>query len=442
MIKFHSAIGILWGCFLHNLLYSQNPICPPNVFIADPAAHVWPDGKVYIYGSLDMYQNQFCSEYYHMLSSSDMKRWTLHKNIFSSIPPNDEVPYNNNILYAPDAYFKNGKYYLYYCQPDRDAEGVAESDTPIGPFKNGAKINLYGHNEIDPGVFIDEDGTAYYVWGQFGLKMAKLNKDMKSIDPASIKTNVITEKGHFFHEGAHMVKRNGLYYIVYAHMGRKNKPTCIGYAYSKKPMGSYKYGGVIIDNEGCDPANWNNHGSIVAFKNQWYVLYHRTTNGVQSLRKACIEPIAFNSDGTINEVEMTSQGANQPLLATDTIQAEWACLYNGNARFTTRNDKLETVSEIKPNDYLAYKYINFNQEADSIIVRVKLSTKEGGFNLHSQQPWGRWHGYVHFPESAANEWAIIKAKIQPIKGVTSIWLKFYGKANAEPFYEIDYFYFK
>jgi arabinoxylan arabinofuranohydrolase len=29
---------------------SQNPIVPPGVYIADPSAHVWNDGKLYVYG--------------------------------------------------------------------------------------------------------------------------------------------------------------------------------------------------------------------------------------------------------------------------------------------------------------------------------------------------------------------------------------------------------
>jgi hypothetical protein len=28
---------------------AQNPIVPPGVYIADPSAHVWKDGKMYVY---------------------------------------------------------------------------------------------------------------------------------------------------------------------------------------------------------------------------------------------------------------------------------------------------------------------------------------------------------------------------------------------------------
>lgn len=129
-----------------------------------------------------------------------------------------------------------------------------------------------------------------------------------------------------------MTKRNGIYYLVYSDMSRKGMPTCIGYATSTSPMGPYTYRGVIVDNDGCDPTSWNNHGSIVEFNNQWYVFYHRTTNGVINSRKACIEPIFFNADGSIDEVEMTSQGAGKPLNAFSKIEAERSCLMFGNVR--------------------------------------------------------------------------------------------------------------
>jgi arabinoxylan arabinofuranohydrolase len=158
--------------------FPQNPISPPGVYIADPSAHVWADGKLYIYGSNDESDKYFCSWTHHVLSTSDLKTWELSRDVFSSKGEKDQVPYNDNILYAPDCQYKNGTYYLYYCQPGNDAEGVATSKSPLGPFVNGKKINLKGINEIDPCVFIDDDGQGYYIWGQFSAKMAKLKPNM------------------------------------------------------------------------------------------------------------------------------------------------------------------------------------------------------------------------------------------------------------------------
>jgi hypothetical protein len=76
-----------------------------------------------------------------------------------------------------------------------------------------------------------------------------------------------------------MVKRNQLHCFVYAHIGRGGRPTCIGYSTGASPMVPFTYRGVIIDNNYCDPGNWNNHGSLVEFKGRWYVFYHPSTHG-------------------------------------------------------------------------------------------------------------------------------------------------------------------
>jgi len=173
-MKFHltSLFILLFGSLN---LHAQNPIVPAGVYIADPSAHVWKDGKMYVYGSNDESTNYWCSYTHHVLSSSDLLKWDLTKDVFSSKGENDQVPYNDNLLFAPDCQYKDGTYYMYYCQPGNDAEGVATSKSPVGPFTNGKKIYTKGINEIDPCVFIDDDGQAYYIWGQFTAKMAKLN---------------------------------------------------------------------------------------------------------------------------------------------------------------------------------------------------------------------------------------------------------------------------
>jgi arabinoxylan arabinofuranohydrolase len=124
-------------------------------------------------------------------------------------------------------------------------------------------MDLPAQNPIVPaGVYVadpaahvwDDDGSAYYIWGQFTAKMARLKPNMKEVDKHSIRDSVLTEGEHFFHEGGHLVKREGIYYFIYAHMGRAGRPTCIGYATSDNPMEPYKYGGVIVDNDQSDPA--------------------------------------------------------------------------------------------------------------------------------------------------------------------------------------------
>ncbi len=423
------------------IVNGQNPIVPPGMYMSDPSAHVWKDGKIYVYSTRDESPVYYCSRYYDILSSSDMIHWKVTKDAFSSSGNEDKVPYSDQRLAAPDCQYKNGKWYLYYClSTPVSTEGVATADSPAGPFSTGKQIDLKGINEIDPCVFIDDDGQGYFIWRQFSAKMAKLKPNMREIDPSTIRDSVLTEKEHYFHEGGYMVKRNGIYYFVYTQMKRANRATCIAYATSKSPMGPFKYGGVIIDNDHCDPAVWNNHGSIVEMNHQWYVFYHRSSRGCVSFRKACVEPIHFNPDGSIPEVEMTTQGTGKPLNCMERIDAERACLLFGNVRTNVFEEGKEDLEGIRNDDKAAYKYIDFSSGADRITVMVKAGNGGGRIDVLIDQPWGPSMGTIQIPDvSEGDKWNSYTAKLKEIKGVHAVWLRFLTGKNENV--KLDWFVF-
>ena len=219
----------------------RNPLLPPKIHIPDCEAHVMPDGRLYLYGSFDAYEDLYCSGQYRVASTADMENWSVHKTALRgedipwyddpdapkypgidwsdpspfmrrmmeqeaaseddlnerSMDPEEKLP---PLLYAPDCIEKDGKYYLYFCMAD-DSEGVAVSDRPEGPFTDPVRIPVGG---IDPAIFIDDDGRAYYYWGQMYPHGARLNEDMKSIEPGSVRDRLVTEEEHFFHEGSSM----------------------------------------------------------------------------------------------------------------------------------------------------------------------------------------------------------------------------------------------
>ena len=422
-------------------LDAQNPIVPPGVYLADPSARVWEDGRVYVYGSRDEDPSYYCSWSQDVLSSPDLLRWEVHRDVFASKGPADQVPYSDALLYAPDCHYRNGTYFLYYCLASgRNTEGVATSPSPAGPFAGGRVIDLADIEEIDPAVFVDDDGQAYYIWGQFTAKVAKLNTDMTTIDPATIKDRVLTETEHFFHEGGSMVKRNGLYYFVYAHMGRGNRPTCLGYATSRSPLGPFTYGGVIVDNDHCDPAVWNNHGSLLEFRGRWYVLYHRSTHGSRTMRKACIEPIAFDGDGRIAEVEMTSQGAGDPLDARSAIDAARACLLYGDVRIQASGPGREELAGIRQGDCAGYKYVDFGAGVGGVTVRVAPGAEPGRIELALDQMWSAPVATIEVPGGGdGTAWTELTAAVKEARGVHALWLRFRGR--GEDLFRVDAFRF-
>ena len=427
MIRYFPFVYILIITFF--TARAQNPIVPPGVYIADPSAHVWEDGKLYVYGSLDESPEYYCSHRHHVLETENLLQWQIHENRFASKGEGDQVPYSDAYLYAPDCMYKDGTYYLYYCLADiKGTEGVAVSFAPTGQFKNGKKIELNGIEEIDPCVFIDDDGQGYYIWGQFSAKIAKLKPNMMEIDTTTIIPDLVTEKDHHFHEGGYMVKRNGIYYFIYADISRGNRPTCIGYATSRSPLGPFKYGGVIIDNNFSDPSNWNNHGSIVEFKGQWYVFYHRATHNSRMMRKACVEPIQFNKDGSITEVEMTSQGAGPPLNALEKIEAERACLLFGNVRIRAFDTYKEELGGIDDQDNVAYKYVDFRKGTTRFTVKA-AGIKGGRISLRLDQPWHREIGHIDIPAGDGKSWQEYTGEINTTEGIHALWIYFYGDGS-------------
>lgn len=305
----------------------RNPVLAPDVHLPDPEARPTADGRLAVFGSWDAHDGEWCSDRYRVASTPDLVHWQVHGVSFdrTQVPwaQTSDDPWS---LFAPDAIERDGRWFLYFCGSD-DSEGVTVAERPEGPFTFARRLLCEG---IDPAVFIDDDGLAYYLWGQFNLSGAQLAEDMVSLVPGTEVTDVLTEAAHGFHEGSSLRKRGDTYYLVYTSIARGGATT-LSYATASAPLGPYIEQGVIVDNAGCDPSTWNNHGSIQEFAGAWYVFYHRSSRASMWWRRLCIEPIAFDDDGLIAEVPMTSQGAGPPFTPGEHIDGWRACQVTGGA---------------------------------------------------------------------------------------------------------------
>lgn len=398
--------------------FAANPILPLQYFIPDVEAHVWADGRIYLYGSMDIAgKQQYCSGEYHVFSSDDLVNWVDHGVCFS-IEQAKWVT-DQGVLYAPDCAYRNGTYYLYYCIPDGRC-GVATSASPTGPFTDVGPIEHV--TMIDPAVFIDDDGQAYLYWGQFdGVRVAKLKENMVEIDPDTI-TQPLSVAEHEFHEGSTVKKINGKYYFVYTDTSRHGgRATSMGYAVSDNPMTGFKYGGVIVDNFGCDPKTWNNHGSIECFNGQWYIFYHRSTHDGVFSRHVCVEPITIHADGSIAEVKMTTS-VGGVLPAADPMAACRACEMTGHVRFETdsASEYGFALTQIRPGDTATYRYLNFNGE-----TRFSATVKTDR-PLRLEIYLDGWY-QASVPVQPGSGYTAASASLPPVTGKHTLQLKFFGE---------------
>jgi len=191
--------------------------------------------------------------------------------------------------------------------------GIATSKKPASDFKVQGYIKGLDPL-IDPNVFIDDDGQAYFYHGGFQkywpIKGGKLKENMTEIDGEMRDMEGLVD----FHEGPFVFKRKGVYYMIYPN--NKNNGVIRGnsmyYATSDKPLGPWNYKGVILDPTGCGTS----HGSVVEYKGQWYLFYHNyALSGKGNLRSICFDKLFFNEDGTIQKVIQTgsiSKGKHIP----------------------------------------------------------------------------------------------------------------------------------
>ena len=411
----------------------MNPILPLEYFVPDVEARQWQDGRIYLYGSYDISGgSSYCSYELHTFSSADMLHWQHHGESFRSSGPGAGVPWSDALLFAPDCVYKDGRYHLFFCLSDH-GEGVAESSQPTGPFGQAAPVEGANGDGIDPAVLVDDDGQVYYYWGQFRLRGARLRPDLKGIEPASLAPELIDEARHGFHEGASIRKHNGLYYLVYTDISR-GRATCLAYATSNSPLGPFEKRGILIDNTGCDPQSWNNHGSIAEFNGQWYVFYHRSSQATRFNRRVCVEPITFAADGSIAEVEMTTQGHTGPLAAVGTIEAWRACLLSGEVHTAAlgplEHDSRvsEHLTRIQDGDWAGYKYVDFGAGVGKFSARAGSLFEGGQIEVRLDHPDGPLIGVCAVASTGGwQKWQSFSCPVDGAAGVHALYLVFHGK---------------
>lgn len=304
--KLTVAIIALFVGLLSNKMYAQdNPIIR-NIYSADPSAHVWKDGRLYVYPSHDVAPPRGCDlmDQYHVYSTTDMVHWKDHGVILSAKDVAWGRP-EGGFMWAPDCAYKNGTYYFYFPHPSGTKWnntwkiGVATSKYPAKDFK----VQGYIHgleSMIDPCVFVDDDGQAYFYYGGGGkCKGGKLKDNMMEIDGEMQSMEGLVD----FHEATWVHKRNGIYYLSYSDnhdsAGQHNQ---MRYAISNSPLGPWTYKGIYIE----PTDSYTDHGSIVEYKGQWYAFYHNSVLSHNDwLRSVCVDKLFYNPDGTIKMVVQT-----------------------------------------------------------------------------------------------------------------------------------------
>jgi len=268
-----------------------------QIYLADPA--VFYSGRTYyLYGTVEGNSGDGFKVY----TSTDQKNWedkgyALKKG----------ESFGTKGFWAPQVFSYKSNFYMAYVADERIA--IAESNSPLGPFRQ-KKIEMLEApvKQIDPFVFIDDDGKTYlyHVRLQSGnrLFVAEMKNDLSAILPETLKECI---SGNEFWEntaktdwpvteGPTVLKRNGLYYLFYTANDFRNPDYAVGFATSNNPFGPWKkYAGNPILSKKDIGVNGTGHGDFYEDKkgDLNYVLHTHNSQTVVGKRRTAIIKVNF-----------------------------------------------------------------------------------------------------------------------------------------------------
>jgi beta-xylosidase len=283
-----------------------NPILPG--WTADPELHFF-ENRFWIYPTTSLPFEQ--QTFFEAWSSSDLVSWTNEGRILDFV---DILWSTQFAAWAPSIAAKSGCYYFYFSAGDGAGIGVAVGDSPRGPFRDALGFPLvqgypHGAQAIDPHCFQDDDGQAYLYFGGHGqCVVARLAPTMRAFNRAFTCITPCKE----FVEGPFMVKRRGLYYLMWSEGGWGDHSYCAAYGISDNPLGPFERQGLILQNDESIARAAGHHSvlQLPGTQDDWVICYHRRPleETDANHRVTCLERLHFRTDGTIEPIVLSHKG--------------------------------------------------------------------------------------------------------------------------------------
>ncbi|BCJ76379.1 hypothetical protein CS0771_59230 [Catellatospora sp. IY07-71] len=416
---------------------ADNPIVQ-TIYTADPAPLVH-NGRVYLYtGHDEDGSTYFTMKEWRVYSSADMVNWTDH-----GVPMSlSTFSWASADAWAGHVAYRNGRFYWYVPVKNRAtggmAIGVGVSSSPTGPFTDALGRPLVENGEIDPNVFIDDDGQAYLYWGNPRLWYVRLNSDMISFSgsPTQIPLTTAgfgtrtgnTSRPTLYEEGPWVYKRNGLYYNVFA---AECCSEFIGYSTAPGPTGPWTYRGTVMPRQG---SSFTNHPGVIDFAGGSYFFYHNGAlpGGGGYTRSVAVEKFSYNSNGTIPTINMTSSGAPQIGTLNPYVRQEAETIaWETGVETEPASEGTLNVGWIDNGDYIKVKGVAFGTGASSFTARVASAGAGGNIELRLDSLTGPVAGTCGVGGTGGYQtWATVTCGVSGATGTRDLYLRFTGSGGG------------
>jgi arabinoxylan arabinofuranohydrolase len=428
-----AAAMVLVTAALPTAARADNPIVQ-TIYTADPAPLVY-NGRVYLYtGHDEDNSTYFTMKEWRVYSSADMVNWTDHGSPMSLAT----FSWAKSDAWAGQVVARNGKFYWYVPVTNRAtgrmAIGVGVATSPTGPFTDAIGHPLAETGEIDPTVFIDDDGQAYLYWGNPNLWYVRLNPDMISYSGAVTQIPLTTSgfgtrtgtagRPTLYEEGPWVYKRNGTYYNVFA---AKCCSEFIGYSTAPGPTGPWTYRGTVMPTQG---SSFTNHPGVIDFNGGSYFFYHNGAlpGGGGFTRSVAVEKFSYNADGSIPTITMTTTGAPQNgTLDPYTRQEAETMAWSSGVETERASDGGMNVGYLENGDYLKVKGVAFGSGATSFSARVASAAAGGRIEVRLGSATGTVAGTCTVPATGGwQTWTTVSCPVSGATGNRDLYLRFTG----------------
>ena len=450
-IKTRILSASLWGLSMLDAS-AQNPIIQ-TMYTADPAPVVFGDTLFLYVGhdEDDAPAKGYLMREYRLFTTTDMVNWTDHGAPLKT----SRISWSTNDASAAQLIERNGKYYWYFSTGDKNSQGVsvgvAVSDSPYGPFRDALgkalisnQMTKYSPNswdDLDPTVFIDDDGQAYLFWGNDACYWVKLRKDMISLD-GEIKALDIKDRTAFsgkYTEAPWVYKRNKQYYLVYA----AEFPENIGYSTSKNIAGPWKQQGTLMATQ---KGSNTNHAGIIDYKSKSYFFYHNDAlpGGHSYDRSVAVEEFKYNPDGTIPKLNMSDAGIVKGVGSLNPYQRTEAetIAFSKGIKAVENKERGVIITSIHNGDYIKVRDVDFGKTSPSSFKASASSRYDGGtIEIRTDGLDGKLIGTLRISYTGEWEnWKEFSTNIEHVTGIHDVYFVFKG-GEPHTLFNFDYWEF-
>ena len=418
--------------------FAQNPVIQ-TIYTADPAPLVHND-TVYLYTGHDEDSSTwFTMKDWRCFSSTDMVNWT-HRGSPLSLKTFD---WASKDAWAGQCIFRNGQFYWYVPVNQANGKGmaigVAVASSPVGPFTDplGKPLVHSGSGDIDPTVFIDDNGQAYLYWGNPYLKYIRLNEDMTSYT-GEVVTVPLTKEGFnvrykdadkrpsAYEEGPWLYKRNNLYYLLYPAGG---VPEHLAYSTSNSATGPWGYRDTIMPIIKKGGA-FTNHPGLIDYKGRSYLFYHNGAlpGGGGFKRSVCVNEFTFHEDGAIPRITNTEDGV-KPVRTLDPYIHQEAETIAWEQGIETETDSVTGVyvTNINNGDYIKVRNVDFDKGAASFTASIATVVPGGSIDIRLDSLSGALLGTCAVKNTGGwHQWETQSGKVSRTKGIHDVFFVFKG----------------